>query len=131
MTLIDSISICFSKYITFSGRARQSEFWWFMLFIGISSAVLNSVDYAIFGRGAFMMGEMNFSYNLGISSDIFTLATFLPIWADQVRLLHDIGKTGWWLLLALIPLIGTITLFFWMIRKGTDGSNAYGANQLA
>ena len=78
-----------------------------------------------------MMGEMNFSYNLGISSDIFTLATFLPIWADQVRLLHDIGKTGWWLLLALIPLIGTIILFFWMIRKGTDGSNAYGANQLA
>lgn len=131
MTFMDSISACFSKYITFSGRAQRSEFWWFVLLLAVVGTILDAADSVIFGKNVFMLGWMNFSYGSGFIADLFALATFLPMWAVEVRRLHDIGKSGWWLLLWLIPLIGAIILLIWMIRKGTDGDNQYGPAPLA
>lgn len=131
MTFMDSISACFSKYITFSGRAQRSEFWWFVLFFLVGQMIAGAADSAIFGNNVVMLGGMEFSYNAGYFGNIFALITFLPAWAVEVRRLHDIGKSGWWLLLLLIPLIGFIILLIWLIRKGTDGDNEYGADRLA
>lgn len=131
MTFMDSISVCFSKYISFSGRAQRSELWWFILFIMIGSAIAGSADSVIFGTNVYMMGGMEFSYNAGFIGNVFALATFLPMWAVEVRRLHDVGKSGWWLLLNLIPVIGFIVLLIWVIGKGTDGENAYGPDPLA
>ena len=123
MDMMQSISTVFSKYITFAGRAQRSEYWWFILFILVGSAVAAAFDT--------VMGSMNFTYGSGIIGAIFSLAIFLPSWAVEVRRLHDIGKSGWWLLLILIPIIGSIILLVWLIRKGTEGDNQYGPDPLA
>ena len=123
MNMMQSISTVFSKYITFAGRAQRSEYWWFTLFVIIGSIVAASFDT--------VLGSMNFTYGTGVIGVIFSLVTFLPVWAVEVRRLHDIGKSGWWLLLILIPLIGAIILLIWLIRKGTEGDNAYGPDPLA
>ena len=130
MTLMQSISTCFSKYITFNGRAQRSEFWWFVLFIVIGSVIAGSIDSTIFGKNTFMLGETNFYFRTGFFGMIFSLGTFLPTWTVEVRRLHDIGKSGWWILLGLIPVIGFIILLVWMISKGTSGNNAYGPSPL-
>lgn len=131
MTFMDSISTCFGKYISFSGRAQQSEFWWFVLFIIIASAIVGAFDSMLFETQAMMIGGMEMSYNPGLIGSIFSLAIFLPTWAVEVRRLHDIGKSGWWLLLGLIPVIGFIILLVWLIKTGTDGDNEYGPDPLA
>ena len=123
MNMIQSISTVFSKYITFAGRAQRSEYWWFILFILIGSAVAAAFDT--------VTGSMNFTYGTGIIGAIFSLVIFLPCWAVEVRRLHDVGKSGWWLLIILIPLIGSIILLIWLIRKGTEGDNQYGPDPLA
>ena len=131
MNFTQSVSTCFSKYITFKGRASRSELWWFVLFIIVGSAIAGAADSAIFGKNTMMMGGMEFSYNAGFIGNIFALITFLPVWAVEVRRLHDTGRSGWWLLLCLIPLIGAIILLVWMIGKGTEGDNEHGADPLA
>ena len=131
MDMMQSISTVFSKYITFAGRAQRSEFWWFVLFIFIGNVVVGAFDSVIFGTSSFMIGGMDFRYGAGSLGTIFGLITFLPLWAVEVRRLHDIGKSGWWLLLYLIPIIGFIILLVWLIRKGTEGDNQYGADPLA
>lgn len=131
MNFTQSISTCFSKYITFKGRASRSELWWFVLFIVIGNAVTGAMDAAIFGQNTMMMGGMEFSYNAGFIGNIFGLVTFLPTWAVEVRRLHDTGRSGWWLLIGLIPLIGWIILLVWMIGKSDEGDNQYGAKPLA
>jgi uncharacterized membrane protein YhaH (DUF805 family) len=95
MTFAESIRTCFNKYVDFNGVASRSEFWWFILFLVIVSVVLNSVSSTIGG--------------------LFTLATLLPQLAVGARRLHDTGRSGWWQLLLLIPLIGLIVLIvFWV-----------------
>lgn len=130
MTFMDSISTCFSKYISFSGRASRSEFWWFALFLLVGSFVAGAADSAIFGNNVFMLGGMEFSYSAGYIGNIFALATFLPAWAVEVRRLHDTGRSGWWLLLWLIPMIGFIILLIWLIGKGDEGDNEYGPDSV-
>jgi len=130
MTFMDSISACFSKYVTFAGRARRSEFWWFILFLIVGQMIAGAADSAMFGDNVFMLGGMEFSYNSGYFGNIFALATFLPTWAVEVRRLHDTGRSGWWMLLWFIPLIGGIILLIWLIGKGTEGDNEYGADPL-
>ena len=131
MDFMQSVSVCFSKYITFKGRAQRAEFWWFVLFIVIGNAVMGALDSSIFGKSIFFLAGQEFSYNAGFFGNIFALLTFLPMWGVQVRRLHDIGKSGWWLLLCLIPLIGFIILLIWMIRQGETAENQYGPNPLA
>ena len=95
MTFAESVSTCFSKYVDFSGVASRSEFWWFFLFQIIVVAVLSLLSQLI--------------------ADIAALALLLPSLAVAVRRLHDTGRSGWWLLIGLIPVIGTIVLIvFWV-----------------
>lgn len=108
----EAISTCFRKYADFNGRARRPEFWWFALFLFLTSAAAATVDEALFGRHELLQG-------------LWALATFLPSLGVSVRRLHDIGKSGWWVLLHLIPLVGWIILLIWYCRK-SEGPNRFG-----
>lgn len=134
MNFMQSISTCFGKYATFSGRAQRSEFWWFALFLFGVTLILIQVNTAIFGPTEVpvpMMDGFANNYNAGILGMVFSLATLLPYLAVGVRRLHDRDKSGWWLLLAFIPLIGGIILIIWFAKEGTSGDNQYGADPLA
>ena len=91
----EAIKICFSKYFTFSGRARRSEYWWFYLFTILLSIVAGIFD-GMLGFG---------SEDLGILGTIATLITIIPSLSAQVRRLHDTGRSGWWIGGALIAVI--------------------------
>jgi uncharacterized membrane protein YhaH (DUF805 family) len=106
------------KYAVFSGRARRTEFWYFVLFNIIVTIVLSLIDRLI--------GTFSGTANLGILSGIYGLAVVIPTLAVTVRRLHDTDRTGWWILIGLIPLIGTIVLLVFYLTPGTPGSNRYG-----
>jgi uncharacterized membrane protein YhaH (DUF805 family) len=117
MDFTTAVKTCFNKYATFSGRAVRSEYWWFVLFLIIANIVASVLDMAIMGNGG--MGFQPIS-------TIFALATLLPSLAAGARRLHDTGRTGWWLLLAFIPILGAIILIWFLAQRGEDGTNAYG-----
>jgi uncharacterized membrane protein YhaH (DUF805 family) len=113
----------FRKYADFSGRARRTEFWMFVLFVIVVSAVLLMVDY--------MMGTVEPTSGYGVLSGVFALATLLPYLAVGARRLHDTGRTGWWWLIGFVPVIGTIVLIVFFAKAGDAGSNAYGPDPKA
>ena len=101
------------KYAVFSGRARRKEYWMFILFAGIAYLALLGIGYAI---------DMVW---IGI---IFYLAILLPALGVAVRRLHDTGRSGWWILFGLVPLVGGITLLVFYCLDGDQGENKYGHN---
>ena len=105
MTFQDSIKLCFQKYADFSGRAKRPEFWWFALFCFLGALILEFV-------GSYV-------------SWAFSLVTLLPSLAVGARRLHDIGKSGWWQLVWLIPVLGWIVMIYWLVQEGDATSNAY------
>jgi uncharacterized membrane protein YhaH (DUF805 family) len=107
------------KYAVFSGRSRRMEYWYFVLFVVIITVVLNMLDLLI---GA------NTRAGVGVLSSIFSLAVLIPSIAVSVRRLHDIDRTGWWVLISLVPLVGWIVLLVFSVQEGTPGSNRYGPN---
>ena len=109
------------KYTDFSGRARRKEYWMFALINAIISLVLYGIDSAI-GTG---------SGTFGVLGGLYSLAVLLPSLAVGVRRLHDIGKSGWWLLIALVPLIGGLYLLFLAVQDSNRGDNAYGPDPKA
>lgn len=108
------------KYAVFSGRASRKEYWMFVLFnfiFGIVAMILDNVlQVAIGGSG------------YGLLYTLYCLAVFIPSLAVSVRRLHDIGKSGWWLLISLIPIIGQIWLLILMLTDSDVGENEYGPN---
>jgi uncharacterized membrane protein YhaH (DUF805 family) len=106
------------KYAVFSGRARRMEFWYFVLFNLVVYIVLSLIDA--------LLGTYNIVSGVGLLSGIYSLAVLIPTLALWVRRLHDIDRTGWWILINLIPLIGTIVLLVFALTPGTPGSNRYG-----
>jgi uncharacterized membrane protein YhaH (DUF805 family) len=113
MSFSEAVSTVFSKYAVFSGRAGRPEFWWFVLFNLIASLILGVVDHAIFGRE--------------VLGAIYSIGVILPGLAVSVRRLHDIGRSGWWLLIGMIPVVGILVLLFWYIKEAPPGTNQYGA----
>lgn len=111
-----------SKYAVLSGRARRTEFWMFTLISGIISLVLGALD-SFFGNSPFS-GSSNFSP----ISNLYSLVVFIPSIAVSVRRLQDIGRSGWWLLLVLIPVIGWIALIYFNIQDSEPGENRFGPN---
>lgn len=102
------------KYATFSGRARRREYW---IFTGINLAI------------AFVLGFVEGLFGgPGILGAIYNLAILLPAIAVSVRRLHDIGRTGWWMLIVLIPIVGAIVLLVFMLLDSEAGENQYGPN---
>lgn len=113
MTFIGAVQSVFGKYATFTGRARRSELWWFLLFDLLVSLVVGMID-----------GVIRSSL-LGV---LVTLGFFLPVLAVEVRRLHDIGKSGWWILISFIPILGIILLIVWWCQDSEAGDNRFGPN---
>ncbi len=103
------------KYVEFNGRARRKEYWFFMLFNVIISIVLGVIDGFI-------------GMDIGILGAIYSLAVFLPSLAVTIRRLHDTDRSGWWVLIGLIPLVGGIVLLVFMCLDGNSGDNRFGAD---
>jgi len=106
------------KYATFEGRAHRTEFWMFVLWSLVISLALSIVDYAIGTDGEY----------IGLLSGIYSLAVLLPSLAAGARRLHDTGRTGWWQLLSIIPLLGLIPLIVFWAKEGERGPNEHGPN---
>lgn len=126
MGFTEAVSSCFSKYITFSGRAARSEMWWFVLFSVIGSVVLGIVDSVVFG----MMSGGMMSGNMGLLGGLFSLVMICPSISVAVRRLHDTNRSGWWYWIVFVPLVGVIVLIFFFVSKGTDGPNDFGDDPL-
>ena len=107
MTFADSVKTCLSKYATFSGRAGRPEYWWFILFVVIISAVLGMIDAALFGF------DPETQQSNGLLQPLFSLAVLLPMLAAGWRRMHDTGKPGWYLLLPM--LVSFASMFFMML----------------
>jgi uncharacterized membrane protein YhaH (DUF805 family) len=122
MDIQTAVRTVFSKYATFSGRARRAELWWFVLFNIIVSVVLGVLDSALFGFGE---GQAQ------VLGPIWSLAVLLPSLAVGARRPHDIGRSGWWQLISLIPIIGLLVLIWWYAQPGEPGTNQYGENPLS
>lgn len=108
-----------NKYATFTGRARRMEYWYFALFNVIVSVCLAVVDSVL---GMQMMA------GVGLLQGLYGLAVLLPALAVSVRRLHDTGRSGWWLLIALLPIIGGIVILIFMVLDSNPGANRYGPN---
>ncbi|MDQ1249195.1 MAG: hypothetical protein QG597_3569 [Actinomycetota bacterium] len=137
MGFVGSVKSCFSKYATFSGRARRSEFWWFYLFtliVGIVAYVIDRlVGWNVTTNDVIVNGEtytVASAYNPGWIQVVAGLAVLLPMIAVSVRRLHDRDASGWWWWLQLLNCLcglGTLILVFaFYIQPGTAGANKYG-----
>ncbi len=102
------------KYAMFSGRSRRTEYWMFTLFNIIISVVLSVVDGVV--------GTM------GILSMVYFIAILVPSLAVSIRRLHDTDRSGWWLLVGLIPFVGAIILLVFMVQDSQPSQNQYGEN---
>ena len=123
MTFSQAIGTVFSKYATFQGRAGRPEFWWWVLFVILVSLVTQFIDGMFIGP---MLGYESFDADGGQPlSLVVSLGLLLPNLAVSVRRLHDIDRSGWWLLIGLVPLIGVIVLIFWYVQPGTEGGNRF------
>jgi len=108
------------KYATFSGRARRSEYWYFVLFNFIFMLVAMGLD-NLLGTTVSVLPYGYFYFALA-------LAVLIPGLAVFVRRMHDIGKSGWWYFIAFIPLVGAIWLLILCCTEGVSGDNEYGAD---
>lgn len=126
----DAIRSGFSKYVTFSGRASRSEYWWWTLFIIVAQFGLIFVDATLWGTTTSGGGSISAQTDTPILTGIFLLGTFLPSLSVLVRRLHDKDRSGWWFWIYLVPLVGFIVLLVWFVTKGTDGPNSYGEDPL-
>ena len=106
------------KYVDFSGRARRKEYWMFILFNLIFGVVALVLD--------FMLGSVNENLGYGLFYFLFSLGIILPTWSVTVRRLHDVGKSGWWLFICLIPFIGGLWLFILTVTDSQADTNRYG-----
>ena len=143
MNFTDAITVCFSKYADFSGRARRAEYWWWLLFTVIIGFVVGFVE-GFTSPSSKGMGPLSMLLNIGL---------LLPSCAVTARRLHDVGASGWWQLwfipaVAIIAVLygasdtlGAISLvigilffvvyFIWLVSQGAVGSNRYGDDPLA
>ena len=105
------------EYATFSGRARRKEYWMFTL-----------VNFLIMIGLAIVDGVLGIGGDLGLLSLLYSVAVIIPSIAVGVRRLHDTGRSGWWLFVVLIPLIGIFVLLFFLFTDSQPGANQYGPN---
>ncbi len=118
MTFWDAIKTCFNKYVKFRGRASRLEYWYWCFFILIAGICTYIID------GLIINDLENTPVNL-----LFSVITLLPGLAVSVRRLHDVNRSGWWVLL-LFTVIGLILLLYWALRKSDEGMNRFGALEM-
>ncbi len=120
MTFTEAIASGFRNYVNFTGRAARSEFWYWVLFAILASIAAGLIDLGLFPGS-----------QISPINTLVGLALFLPGLAVSVRRLHDLDRSGWWVLLIFIPLIGLIVLIIWNCMRGTPGPNRFGPDPLA
>ncbi len=121
MNFIEAISSGFRNYVNFSGRAIRSEYWYWTLFVTIVVGAFGLIDEML--HPGMQFGAFSFV------NAIVSLALVLPGLAVSVRRLHDIDRTGWWLLLAF-TMIGVLVLIYWACQPGTPGQNRFGSDPM-
>ena len=121
MNFLEAISSGFRNYVNFSGRAIRSEFWYWTLFVFVLVGVLGIIDQRL--NPGVSMGAFS------ILNALVSLALFLPGLAVSIRRLHDIDRTGWWLLLGF-TVIGAFVLIYWACQRGTPGPNRFGPDPM-
>lgn len=117
--------VVFENYVNFSGRARRSEYWYFVLMSILISIGIGIIE-GFLGLNSYESNDFGFQVQGGILSNIYMLAVFLPGLGVTVRRLQDTNKSGWLVLLALIPLVGAIILIVFLAMEGDNGKNEYG-----
>ena len=119
MSFMDSIkNVLINNYAGFSGRASRSEYWWFSLFSFLAGFTTSLIDATLFGW------EMTDPTYL---TWLLQLAIILPGLAVSVRRLHDSGKSGWSILIVLVPCVGFIVFLIWLVQDGQPNDNMYGS----
>jgi uncharacterized membrane protein YhaH (DUF805 family) len=108
------------KYATFEGRARRKEYWFFVLFNFLAVVVLSVVDMGI--------GTFDEKAEIGLLSGVYLLAVLIPSIAVTVRRLHDTDRSGWWILLNVIPVVGSVLILVFVILDSQPGGNRFGPN---
>lgn len=143
MNFIEAIQSGFKNYVTFSGRAPRSAYWYWVLFIVLMNLMTGIVDATVFGAssgvemsGVSMESEYGATHAMqmgghdsGPVGAIFSLIVLLPGLAVAARRLHDKNKSGWWMLIGF-TIIGMIPLIYWLATKGTEGDNRFGPDPL-
>jgi len=109
-----------NKYATFEGRARRQEYWYYVLFYVLAIVALAMIDR--------ITGTFSKEAGIGLLSGLFVLATIVPTIAVTVRRLHDTDRSGWWVLLELVPIIGGLVLLVFTLLDSQPGANRFGAN---
>lgn len=109
MSFLAAVRSVLSQYATFKGRARRSEFWWWVLFSILTHIVAATID----------GGE-------GFATSVVTFAFLIPEWAVTVRRLHDTNRSGWWILIGLVPLVNLIVLIIFALQDSDHGENRFG-----
>jgi uncharacterized membrane protein YhaH (DUF805 family) len=106
------------RWSDFNGRSRRMEYWMFVLFNIVIGTVLSFIDY--------MLGMLNTTTGVGPLGGLFSLAMLIPGIAVTIRRLHDTGRSGWWILIVLVPVIGAIWLLVLMVLDSHRETNAWG-----
>ena len=119
-----------NRYAAFKGRATRSEYWYFLLFSIIIALILTALDSMIINP---LLGIQPLveAARTGILGTLFSFGTLIPSVALAIRRLHDIGKSGWWILLGIIPvvnIIGIFVLLYFFIKDSQPGENQFGSN---
>jgi uncharacterized membrane protein YhaH (DUF805 family) len=109
-----------NRYATFEGRARRKEYWFFVLFYALAIVALAIVDDIV--------GTYREEVGFGLLTAVFVLATFIPTLAVTVRRLHDTNRSGWWVLLEFVPIVGGLVLLVFMMLDSQPGANRFGPN---
>lgn len=115
------LNVVKNQYADFVGRSSRRQFWMFILWNIVISIVVSIVGSMLFGSN--MIGQQD------PLSVLFSLALLVPSLAIGARRLHDIGKSGWWQLLGIIPILGWAVLIYFFVQVGASGANMYGTNQ--
>ena len=120
---MDWYLMALKKYAEFQGRSQRKEYWMFTLFNFLAMVLLGLVGALLGGGGEGGLGD--------VLQGLYGLGVLVPGIAVTVRRLHDIGKSGWWGLVALIPLIGSLILIYFAVKDSQPETNEYGPNPKA
>ena len=120
--MVDYYKIVLKNYANFEGRARRSEYWYYTLMNIIIVVALEIL------AGVCGMASSVLTIIVGLLLVVYALGTLVPSIAVMVRRLHDVGKSGWWYFIALIPIVGAIWLLVLLCTDSQPGSNEYGMN---
>ena len=109
MSFTDAIKSVMQKSLTREGRASRSEYWWFYLFYMLMYIITFAID-----------------ISQGTPLSLLMLLLLPAVFCVSCRRMHDLDKSGWWMLISLIPLVGGLIVLFWLVSQGTEDSNYYG-----